>query len=111
MPDESSDYYGGGSASASPSPGGAGGPSSPNKPEQDQESESETALLPKSLFPGAPPAVGDVCQFRVEHVWEDEIEVAYVKEGQDQAKPGAKPARSTMDTATDSFDQMAGPAA
>jgi hypothetical protein len=116
MPDESDGFYGGDTAAAaSPSPGGEGrgegGSSSPNKSDQDHESESETALLPKSLFPGEPPAIGEVCQFRVEHIWEDEIEVSHVKEGEDQEKSGAQPGRSQMDTATDSFDQMAGPAA
>ena len=109
MPNES-DYYG--SAGASPADSGAPPESSPDaeksKPGEDKEPETETALLPKSLFPGEPPAIGDLCSFKVEHVWEDEIEVSYQKEGGDE-KPGTK-SRSSMDTATDSFDKMAAPA-
>lgn len=100
---EDSDYYDSGPA-AEP----AAQPSS--KPGDEKKPESETALLPKSLFPGEPPAIGDVCRFKVEHIWEDEIEVSFQKEGGDEKGVGSKP-RSSMDTATDSFDQMAAPAA
>lgn len=98
---EDSDYYDAGPA--------AGTEQKPPKPGEEKTPETETALLPKSLFPGEPPAIGDVCQFKVEHIWEDEFEVSYMKEGGGE-KAGAKP-RSSMDTATDAFDQMAAPAA
>jgi hypothetical protein len=100
---EDSDYY-----DAGPAAGTEPNPAKPDaakpKPGEDKTPETESALLPKSLFPGEPPAIGDVCQFKIEHVWEDEIEVSYVKEGEDEEKP-----RSSMDTANDAFDQMASP--
>jgi hypothetical protein len=102
MPNES-DYYG-----ADPAADAAAPPDPKSKtPDPKKEPEAETALLPKSLFPGEPPAVGDLCQFKIEHVWEDEIEVSYQKEGMEKSSRGP----SAMDTATDSFDQMAAPAA
>jgi hypothetical protein len=107
------DYYGADpAADNSPSPGregrGEDGRAPDSKPGEDKTPETETALLPKSLFPGEPPAIGDVCSFKVEHIWENEIEVSYVKEGE----PGEKSprSRSTMDDATDAFDQLAEPA-
>lgn len=44
------------------------------KPAEDSEN---TALLPASFFPHAP-EVGKTCKVKVVHVYEDEIEVAYV---------------------------------
>lgn len=119
MPNES-DYYGSAGVSPADSPDQSGPESSPGetkpKPGEEKQTEAETALLPKSLFPGEEPAIGDLCQFKVEHVWEDEIEVSYQKEGE-RDRPGrssrrpAENTRSAMDDATDAFDKMAEPAA
>lgn len=100
---EDSDYYDAGAAAGTENPAPQPDAAKP-KPGEDKTPETETALLPKSLFPGEPPAIGDVCQFKVEHIWDDEIEVSYQKEGADEEKP-----RSSMDTANDAFDQMASP--
>jgi hypothetical protein len=105
---EDSDYYDSGPAAnpADQKPPDSG--EAKTKPGEDKKSEATTALLPKSLFPGEAPAIGDVCQFKVEHLFEDEVEVSYVKEGEGEESPSRKP--STMDDATDAFDQMAAPA-
>ena len=98
MPNATDDYYGGGPDMADPAK------PSQTKPD-DQEPDSDSALLPKSLFGGKTPEVGDECTFKVEHLFEDQVEVSYVKEGMDEKPKG----KSTMDTATDAFDQMAAP--
>ncbi len=109
MPQDSDYYGGGGEATAAADAGADRTPddSAParGKPDADDEKDqgAETASLPKSMFGDKEPAVGDVCQFKVEHIWEDEIEVSWVPEGTEQ-KPAAR--RSAMDEATDSFDQM-----
>ena len=103
------DYY---SApdSASASPGDAGGVRS-NKPQGDNEDEMEgnTALVPKSIFGSKIPAVGQECRFKCEHIWENEVELSWEKDGEENSPANGK--RSTMDDATDAFDKMAGPAA
>jgi len=96
---EDSDFYDSGAA---PEGGEQTKPEDKNQPGEKKEGEATTALLPKSLFPGEPPAIGDVCQFKVEHLWENEVEVSYAKEGEE--KP-----RSSMDNANDAFDKMAAP--
>ena len=106
MPEDSDYYDSGPAAGTEPTPAKPAG--TKPKPGEEKEPEIETTLLPKSLFHGEPPAIGDICQFKVEHVWEDEIEVSYVKEGEGGEKDGEK-SRSTMDTATDAFDKMASP--
>lgn len=105
MPEDSEYYESGPAAGTEPAKPGA----AKTKPDEEQTPESETALLPKSLFPGEEPAVGDVCQFKIEHIWDDEIEVSYMKEGEGEEKSPRKP--SAMDDATDAFDKMAEPAA
>jgi hypothetical protein len=48
--------------------------------QHDEKQEGgKTALLPKSIFPHEP-EVGDVCQFRVEAIHDEEISVAYEDE-------------------------------
>lgn len=105
MPEETDSYYG-----ATDSPAAPPDPSAKSAESDDEKDPgTDTALLPKSLFPGEPPAIGDVCSFKVEHVWEDEIEVSYVKDGEGAEKSPGGP--SAMDSATAGFDQMASPAA
>jgi hypothetical protein len=114
---EDSDYYDSGPAADTAAPPEAK-PKTPDpnaKPGEDKGPEAETALLPKSLFPGEPPEVGAEFsgpggKFTVEHIWEAEVEFSFTPEGKDGEKPGAK-SRSSMDTATESFDKMAAPAA
>ena len=105
MPDNS-DYY-----SAPSESGSADSPdpkSQTQDPESDADSESmegETALVPKSIFGQKQPEVGDTCTFKVEHIWENEIELSYVASDSETPEPKPK-APSSMDTATDAFDQM-----
>lgn len=99
MPNATDDYYGGG-----PDMAGEAKPSQ-TKPDDKGEMDADSALLPKSLFGGKLPEVGDECRFKVEHIFEDQVEVSYVKDGMDEKVKG----KSTMDTATDAFDQMAAP--
>ena len=53
----------------------------------------ETALLPKSFFPDEP-AVGKVCQVRVEQVMEDQVSVSYNKSESGYEEGGAPPAEA-----------------
>jgi hypothetical protein len=69
--------------------------------------EGDTALVPKSIFRGKIPEFGQVCRFKAVHVWEDEVELSWEKDEGDSSPDKGK--RSTMDTATDSFDKMASP--
>ncbi len=105
MPDNSDPYYEAGADAASDDTS-AHAPMKKDMEKPGDEKEAETALLPKSLFPGEPPDIGDVCDFKVEHVWEDEIEVSYVKSDKPMNDKSMK-GKSSMDTATDAFDQMA----
>jgi hypothetical protein len=105
---EDSDYYDSGPAESSADQKPPDSGKAKTKPGEDKKSEATTALLPKSLFPGEAPAIGDVCQFKVEHVWEDEVEVSYNKEGEGDEKSPRN--RSAMDDATEAFDKMATPA-
>ena len=80
----------------------------PSKPQGDDgEMEGDTALVPKSIFRGKIPEVGQDCHFKCEHLFEDEVELSWVKDG-DENKP-ARGKRSTMDDVNDTFDKMAGP--
>ena len=104
MADDSGDYYGD-SGGGDDSQGMDGGmDADAKKPSDNKEMDEDTTLLPKSLFKGKIPEVGETCQFKVEHIWENEVEVSWV----DGSGDGKK---STMDTATDAFDQMASPMA
>ena len=103
MPDQTDYYKPDDAAEETP----ATTPDSKAKPDEEKQTEAKSALLPKYLFPGEPPTPGDVCSFKVEHVFEDEVEVSYLKDG-DKTKPTNE--RSTMDTATEAFDEMANPA-
>lgn len=59
-------------------------PPAPEESEsKEQESGEETALLPKSLFSGKDIEPGSKCEVEVVHVYEDEVEVKYVKHKED----------------------------
>jgi hypothetical protein len=55
-------------------------PAAPEEHEsKEQESGEETALLPKSFFAGKDIEPGSKCEVEVVHVYQDEVEVRYVK--------------------------------
>lgn len=58
--------------------------------------EQDTALLPKSFFKDKELEIGSECKVRVEHVYEDEVEVSYVKHD-DSSKPEMESAMAGMD--------------
>ncbi len=64
----------------------------------DEKPATETFLAPKSIVPHEP-EVGDVCEFRVVAIHDEEIEFEYVKE---EEKP-----KSTMDESMDDMGKMA----
>lgn len=100
---EDSDYYQADTDTAPAAPKDSAAPAPKPDTKKDEEPGPETASLPKELFGDKEPEVGDVCQFKVEHIWEDEIEVSYLPEG---TEPKKSTPRSAMDDATDSFDQI-----
>ncbi len=58
----------------------SGNPNTGNQP----RAESPTGLLPLNAFGGHTPEVGDVCKFRVVQIYDDQVEVEYVKhDGED----------------------------
>lgn len=68
---------------------------------EDAAPEAKTALLPKSFFPDKELEVGKECKVRVEQVYEDEVEVAYVKHDT-EPKP-------EMDESMDRMDSLVEP--
>jgi len=46
--------------------------------------KSPTGLLPFNAFGGKTPEVGDVCSFRVVQIYDDQVEVEYVRHGKDE---------------------------
>jgi hypothetical protein len=48
------------------------------------EEEQETALLPRSFFQGKDLEVGSKCKIKVEGIFDDEIEVSYVRHKKDK---------------------------
>jgi len=59
----------------------SGDDSPEDKPDKEDSSEDmdeqKTALLPKSIFKGKDCKPGDVVEMKVEHVYDDEVEVSY----------------------------------
>lgn len=104
MPD---DYYTSPDTTIQNAPGDTAKPAKPQGDDEQQEMEGDTALVPKSIFRGKIPEVGQDCHFKCEHLFEDEVELSWVKDG-DENKP-ARGKRSTMDDVNDTFDKMAGP--
>lgn len=75
------------------------------QPTDDETAEGESALVPKSIFGDSMPAVGDVIQMRVEHIYDDEIEVCPM--GDEEAAEGETGGKkSAMSDAMNAFDQM-----
>lgn len=70
--------------------------------EEQTGTEQETALLPKSIFGQKDVQVGGECTFRVVHVYDDEVEVEYVKS--EHKEPSGQ---SAADEADSAIDQMA----
>lgn len=57
--------------------------------EEQTGTDSETALLPKSIFGQKDLHVGAECKVRIEHVYDDEVEVSYVPHEGDDKEPSA----------------------
>lgn len=74
-----------------------------------EESDSESALLPKSFFGDKDLEVGKKCEVKIVHVYEDEVEVEYVRHkkkdnDKDNDKDGDdKPSRRRDDDDDDPF--------
>jgi hypothetical protein len=99
MPSED-DYYSSDPSSDGPAP--ANSTDDDSDPSKSDQPEGNGALVPKSLFGDGGPEVGSECKFRVVHVYDDEVELEYVKDGDD--KKSSKPA---MDEAEGGLDTMA----
>lgn len=71
------------------------GDSSEAPAEKKKDEAHQTALLPKSFFPGKDLSVGKTCKVRVERLMEDEVAVSYVRHDSD--KPKTEPPSSSGD--------------
>jgi len=60
------------------------------------QSDEQTALLPRAFFSGEP-KIGDTCEVKIEKIFGDEIQVAYVPHAQsdETEAPAAAPATET----------------
>lgn len=88
----------------------------PMSESEGEDEGQETALIPKSWFQGKDLEVGSKCKLRVEGIFDDEIEVSYVKSKKkdkdsddDDDDSDSKPKRDTMDGAMREMDMMASP--
>lgn len=90
------DYYSN-DAESSDAPEGGASEATP----KDAAPQQDTALLPKSFFKDNELEVGAQCEVKIEHVYDDEVEVSYVKHS-DSSKP-------EMDSAMAGMDEMASP--
>lgn len=90
------DYYSQ-DAESSDTPAGDVAESTP----KDNAPEKDTALLPKSFFKSKELEVGSKCEVKIEHVFDDEVEVSYVAHKGDSETP-------EMDSAMAGMDEMAG---
>lgn len=54
---------------------------------EDEASATQTALVPKGVFMGKVPAVGDTVKFKVSGIFEDEIEVVCQRDEAELAAP------------------------
>jgi len=71
----------------------------PKKADDSEEPEEKTALIPKSLLMGKDFKPGEEVIFKIVHLYEDEVEIAYATE--------EKKDKSEMDKADDKMDEMA----
>lgn len=90
------------SATPSTAQGDDEAPEKDHAPEEEKEGDegAQTALVPKSLF-GAEVKPGTVCRVKIEHCYEDECEVSWVKD-----EAASKPA-SAMEESEGALDKMA----
>lgn len=91
-----SDYYSPSEDESSTAPEGDAAETTPG----DDSPESNTALLPKSFFKDKELEVGKECKVRIEHVFEDEVEVSYVEHDDTS--------NSSMDDSMAGIDSLAG---
>ena len=77
MPTE--DYYGKDAGPSANAPDDSGS-ETPDSTEGDSE---DSALVPKSLV-GKNAKVGDVCSFKIVHMYDDEAEIQYVKKDDEE---------------------------
>lgn len=99
MPSED-DYYSSDPSSDGPGPNGGEPTDDQDDPSKSDKAEGDGALVPKSLFGEEGPEVGSECKFRVVHVYDDEVEVEYVKDDDDKSKS------PEMDKAEGGLDNM-----
>lgn len=92
---------------ASPAPA----PESSAEPKDESEQPAEqTALLPKSIFPGGEaPEPGSVCEFEVVRSYENEVEVKYSTEEEPETSPPERMPETSpeMETAQSQLASMA----
>ena len=77
--------------------------------EEQTGTEQETALLARSLFAGKDLEVGSECKVRIVHIFEDEVEVEYIKHYDEKESTDTDEGPS-MREAMGRFDGMAGEA-
>ena len=73
------------------------------EPAEEQGTESETAMLPLSIFGQKDVKPGSECTFKVEKVYDDEVEVSYVPH---KSKPPEEEGEA-MSEAQGNIDRMA----
>ena len=71
--------------------------------DKSKQDGAETFLAPKTAFGDVKP--GDTCEVKVVHVYEDEIELEYVRSDEEESET---PTPSAMDQSMNSMDAMAG---
>ena len=67
-----------------------------DRSEQQQDDDSATALIPKSLLGDKEFKAGDEVVLKIVHIYEDEVEVEYAKEGKEDMYAESE---SAMDSA------------
>ena len=83
--------------------GGGGKPGDPAA-ESENKVDAQTDAVSKEIFGGEVPEVGSEVKFRVEHIYEDQVELAYVKSGKDDNVN--KPKSPNMDAAAEKLGSM-----
>lgn len=74
--------------------------SSQPTPDDSGDADTQTALLPKSIFGNKDLEPGTECTIKIEHVYDDEVEVSYVSSDTNSKQ-------TEMDHSMSSLDNMA----
>jgi hypothetical protein len=80
---------------------------SPKEESKEQEAGEDTALLPKSLFSGKDIEPGSKCEVEIVHIYEDEVEVKYVKHNKESKGEAPKEEPSMKDKIQMAADRQA----